>query len=240
MSENAVVSAVGASRAAKCPFQIRRDGGYVFDDPVNDFERAMELADGIFDQDGDPSTVTVEDADERVIASFTNRKVVGVMRRQTDGPRDTLVPVGEDEFDATDFILLMDAGEIRKIMDNDETSDDIGRAHVTWDDPCDVEIVESICEFFGIDSLEDLTDENVAFARAQRVPTPLVEKTVTLTVRVDIRALREDDVSAFLRNLNCAVESRTPGVFVMCSRVGMRDESPPESSSAVAAASPSM
>lgn len=78
----------------------------------------------------------------------------------------------EVEFDATFLIIGMDVEHIREFEDDDYDTDEIGRQFVEWDGPCEVNIVDSIKEFFGVEALEDITDEMVEAARLPYADRP--------------------------------------------------------------------
>ena len=91
--------------------------------------------------------------------AYLGKSIVGVFTKQVWGGRkgDDAIWVGEETFDATDQILNMSLPDIQRLQDNDWGTDDIGQKAIAWDGPCEVRIVESIKEFFGIDDLEELT-----------------------------------------------------------------------------------
>jgi hypothetical protein len=63
---------------------------------------------------------------------------------------------------------------IHSLDDCKETTDVIGRRYVSHDGPFAVYVMESICEYFGLRELEDITAEMLLDARAewQRLPKP--------------------------------------------------------------------
>lgn len=143
------------------------------------------------------------------------RRIIGTFVKQQWGGRkgDDAIHVGEEEFDATDAVLLMAHKDLVELEDGSEGTDDIGRNHVQWDGPCEVQIVDSIEEYFGA-WLEDLTVEALESAKALANPTPPQQQTVTLTIKVNVLAANDADLTAFVENLDYSVKSKTPGVVV--------------------------
>ena len=89
------------------------------------------------------------------------RKIVGRFVRQGWGGRknqDALY-LGEENFDATAAILKLPLEKIHELQDCDTSSDEIGRACVYHEGPCEVSLVDSMLEFFGVDSREDITQD---------------------------------------------------------------------------------
>lgn len=77
---------------------------------------------------------------------------------------DTAMAVETEKFDATDIVLSMPAADIRDLEDHRYSTDHIGNQVVQWGGPHDVEITDSICEFFGVDLLEDIDDQRIEVA----------------------------------------------------------------------------
>jgi hypothetical protein len=116
-------------------------------------------------------TLTVEIEGTRLpVASFSTRRITGHFTKQAWGGRrgDDAVYCGEEDFDATRYILSMPYKDVVRIRDNNDTSDDIGMAHVSWVGPHEVEIVDSMCDFFGVSKLEEITEEHFNFVVENR------------------------------------------------------------------------
>jgi hypothetical protein len=116
-------------------------------------------------------TVTVEVENTAVpIVSFSTRRIMGDFQKQMWGGRkgDDALKCGKEQFDATLHILSMPYKDVVKIRDNHETSDAIGRAHVAWDGPHEVELLDSMCDFFGVAKLAELTEDHFNFVVEQR------------------------------------------------------------------------
>lgn len=117
------------------------------------------------------ATLTVEVEGTRIpVASFSTRRITGNFTKQAWGGRkgDDAVYCGEEEFDATRYILSMPYQDVIRIRDNNETSDNIGMAHVSWVGPHEVEIADSMCEFFGVSKLEEISEEHFNFVVKNR------------------------------------------------------------------------
>lgn len=119
---------------------------------------------------GELATVSVADQSDRVVAVATNRRIIGSFKKQEWGGRkgDYAIHVGEESFDATESVLGLSVDQIHSIDDDCDSSDEIGRHHVDWSGPCTVVIVRSICDFFGVTELEDITPEALSHCRRDR------------------------------------------------------------------------
>jgi hypothetical protein len=116
-------------------------------------------------------TLTVEIEGTRIpVASFSTRRIVGDFTKQAwGGPRgDDAIDCGEEVFDATRYILSMPYKDVVRIQDNNDTSDDIGTAHVSWVGPHEVRIVDSMCDFFGVSKLAEISEEHFHFVVENR------------------------------------------------------------------------
>ncbi len=93
--------------------------------------------------------------------------IEGIFIKQVWGGRtdDQAITIGEETFDATRYVLGMTLNQLHAITDNDDTSDDIGTAHVDHDGPYYVEITDAICGYFGVEVVEDITQEMLDEAR---------------------------------------------------------------------------
>lgn len=142
--------------------------------------------------------------------------IVGTFFKQRWGGRknDDAIACGEETFDATQAILLLPHEQLLELQDGSENTDEIGRAHVPWTGPCEVLIVNSICEYFKVAAIEDITPEALAQARAAADPQPAQEATVTISIKLNLRLQPGASVAEFLEDLDYSVDSQTPGVLV--------------------------
>lgn len=116
-------------------------------------------------------TLTVEVEGTRLpVASFSTRRIIGNFTKQAWGGRkgDDAIHCGEEEFDATRYVLSMPHKDVVQIRDNNDNSDSIGTAHVNWVGPHEVEIVDSICDFFGVSKVDEISEEHFNFVVAHR------------------------------------------------------------------------
>ena len=172
---------------------------------------AEELMGGI--PVGECSTFTVE-RDGRLLASVTNRRITGTFHKEYWSAREEAVECEALEFDATGHVLRMAGGELRALRDNRDSSDAVGQAHVAWNGPFRVTLVESVCEFFGVDDVADITDEALAFARWRWYEEAPVKACVHLTVALQVRVAAVASLAEFVGRLDWGFHSRTVGVSV--------------------------
>jgi len=179
---------------------------------------------------GDPFVLTVEDSDTwKVMASISNRRIIGRFLKQEWGGRknDTAIEIDTVEFDATDHILLMRYEDVVEIADGDDSSDDVGLAHVAWDGPHEVTLEDSICEFFGIEKIEELTRENFEYVKERMKPQAPEYRTVEITTRVRVKvspSAGDDAMTSFVENLDYEFTSNTPSVLVVDTEIVGSDD----------------
>lgn len=197
-------------------YRIIQDGGYYCD--KENLQDAIDLAEtllgGVFEPD--ESTFTVEGEGGKLMASLTNRHIVGVFTKQKWGGRknDDAIFIGEEEFYATNSILSLSHEDLMKLTDNSESSDNIGRNSVDWPGPFEVKVVNSVCAYFGVADIEDITPEAFEFAVQRANPQPIVAQTITLSVKVALRVTPGSSVSSFVENMDYSVVSNTVGIVV--------------------------
>lgn len=88
--------------------------------------------------------------EERIIGKY-NKKLWGG-RRGGD-----LIEIDTQDFDATQYVLRLPHEKLVELRDFDYSTDEIGTAHTEWDDPHSVKIVENICDYFRVHSLENIS-----------------------------------------------------------------------------------
>lgn len=147
---------------------------------------------------------------------FLGRKIIGTFHKQTWSGRNNnqAVECGQEEFDATAAVLLLPHDQLVELQDCDEATDDLGRQHINWAGPCDVRIADAICDFFEVDSLEDITEEALLAARQCFSPKDPTAVEMTLSVVVKMRVQHGIDVKSVLEGLACSIISNTPGAVV--------------------------
>lgn len=195
-------------------FTIRQDGeNYLTlsrqQDAVNHAEKL--LADL---KDGELSTFTIEDANGHLLATVTNRDITGRFIKQ-QWFDDYACDVGEESFEATNYILQMSLDDVRALTDSSQQSADVGQVFVQWDGLFQVILAEEVKSFFGVDDLEKITAEALQFAKERLNVKPDAVETVELTIKVRVRVEDGADVSEFVDNLDYSVFSNTSGVYVI-------------------------
>jgi len=111
-------------------------------------------------------TLTVEIEGTGVpVFSFSTRRIMGDFEKQRWGGHkgNDAIACGEARFDATLHILSMPYEQVIAIRDDHDTSDNIGMAHVDWHGPSCVQIVDSMCDFFGVAKLSEVSPEHFRF-----------------------------------------------------------------------------
>lgn len=197
-------------------FGIYQNGGHYGD--FADLNTAINLAEEFLGglPAEDQSIFTVEDKSRTVLAAISNRRIIGNFNKQQWGGRknDTAIDCGDETFDATDSVLLMSHDDVCNLTDYSEESDRVGQAHVAWDGPCSVRITDSILQYFGVNDSSDITQESFDYARSRANPQPPETKTVLLSVAVTVTVAKGADIASFFKNLNCSIQSETPGILI--------------------------
>ena len=186
-------------------YTIKQDGSY-FDD-LSCLVDAIGLAEEMLaDVWSDCSTIfSIEDFAGRVIASVSNRRVIGRFTKglSSDQLGDQVIHIHGEVFEATDQVLSLPFGNVRELEDFDTTTDQLGRMMGLEGSPCEVEIVDSICDFFGVECLRDLTEENFDFAKNRRSQRLQSELAVLLATRAPFFILPGNGLlerSAYMNN----------------------------------------
>ncbi len=197
----------------KNAFSLFQDGGLY--DSFQNLKQATDLAEE-FSASYPASVFTVVDSKDIIRASATQKRILGQFEKQKwTGPKnDYAEPVGTVEFDATDYVLSMNLGDILELDDAWITSDPVGIAHVQWSGPYAVYIVEAVCSYFGIQELSELTQEHLSFVQNRIKPEPAREITVTVTAALKINMARGIDIKAVLSSMGYAFVSENAGAVV--------------------------
>lgn len=195
-------------------YGIFQDGGHY--DDLDTLDAAIGLAEELLGAvpQGECSTFTVE-CGGRLLASVTNRRITGTFHMQYWDQREQAVDCGATSFDATAYALQMQPEALRMLRDNGEASGAMGLAHILWEGPCRVEVVDAVCAFFGVASVGDITDEALAFAHGRWGEDPPQDHTIRLTFDVRLKILKGADLGEFIQDLDCRMASRTIGVTVI-------------------------
>lgn len=166
--------------------------------------------------DHEASTFSVINEKGLVVASISNRKIIGNFYKQEwSGHRnDVAVTVGNEAFDATNAILLLPYSRLIELEDNNENTDELGKSFIDWDGPHHVQITSSICEYFGVDSIDEITEDNFNFVKSRTQVLEPISEIVTLQIRVQVNRMPGAELQDFLDNLDYDITSQTTGVVV--------------------------
>lgn len=166
----------------------------------------------------DAATFTIWHYD-LLLDALTKRRIIGQYHREV-WVDDNAEPAGVVDFDATDYVLGMTFSAFSSIQDNHDTSDCIGQDSVVWDGPCSVHVVTSICAFFGVESIDHISE--VAFERvAKRYSlSDGIESTVNIPIKLNIRAAADFDLSTLANSLVLTARAEAKGVFILDLAVG--------------------
>lgn len=143
----------------------------------------------------------------------TEKRIIGTFVKQmwTDPKENQVEEVERIDFDATDYVLRMEYDDFLRLEDNFGTSDQLGLQFVDWKGPCVVHITQSICQFFGVDSIAQVSRESFDLAASLQPPAPETEVTVEATVRLKVRLQPGVDIQDVLDNMDYEFSSQTLG-----------------------------
>jgi len=131
------------------------------------------------------------------------KSIIGKFNKQ-EWINDTALSVDIEKFDATSHVLNMGLSDIWELEDNQYSTDHIGEAYVEHNGPFEVEITESICEFFGVDNLEEITQNMIDEAKSLHVEkVGKIKIRMVLDIEYDLEPDGADDYlaqSGILRN----------------------------------------
>lgn len=150
---------------------------------------------------------------------------------------DDAIFVAEKTLDVTDTILLLDYDLIAELRDGSDQTDEIGLAHLHHHGPLEVYVTDSICEFFAVESVKDITAE--AFEEARRIYKPKSPEYIRTVIEVEFTAkvLPGANLNAALDDLTVAIVSQTDNIIV----TGAKRRAPqPESSQRAEASAPAL
>lgn len=202
-------------------YEVKQDGAHY--DNFSELNTATELAEELLGAvpNWQESVFTVENDDGYLLAAVTNRRIEGTFTKQAWGGRknDQALFVDSVLFDATAAVLSMDHAVLMRLKDSDESSDELGRAHVQWDGPNEVSVVDEVLEYFGVDELTQITPEALLYARNRENPQPAQEQTITLSIKVKVRVIPGASTEDFVSNLDYSISSNTVGVVVLDTEV---------------------
>lgn len=147
----------------------------------------------------------------------TTRRIVTTASKVEGGA--TLKAVQDIDLDVTTAVLMMHRSEIFALEHDSAAALDLAYLHAPGVAAVnEARLVESICEFFAIDMLEDLTDERLE-AAALDVLGGYVEETVSLQLAVKVRRPANGQAAASPPALQHTVWSNSPNIRVLSSAV---------------------
>lgn len=147
----------------------------------------------------------------------TNRRIVTTASKVEGGA--ILKAVQDIDLDLTTAVLMMHRSEIFALEHDSTAALDLAYMHAPGVAAVnEAKLVESICEFFAIDMLEDLTDERME-AAAIGVLGGYVEETVTFPLEVKIRRPANGQAASSTPALQHTVWSNSPNIRVLSSAV---------------------
>lgn len=195
-------------------YQICQDGGEY--DEVESLGKALSIAEVLLG-DASDSVFTISDDDGRVVATLSNKRIVGefIKQRWAGLNDDIAANVAVVKFDATDYVLLLPYEKLVALNDDAfEQWDEIGRQHVDWAGPFEVYLLDEICDFFGVEEIADITPENHAFVCSRYLPQPHKKAVVNLNLRLDLNVAPRQEIQEIMSLIVHNIESRVPGITI--------------------------
>ena len=154
-------------------------------------------------------------------------RIIGTFYKQQWGGRkgDDAIACGEEEFDATTAVLLLPLDELVELEDNSESTDDLGRDHVSWEGPCYVRLTDSVCDFFGVTDVEEITLDLLEKARAEFEPQQAQTETVVLSIALKVKVQPGIDLNEVVQELRYSFTSTTVVAVIVDSEIRETDVS---------------
>lgn len=152
------------------PYTVYKDDDAY--DGVEGFALAEFLVDDVMEKssglDRQP-VYTIRNQAGDVLSSFTHGRIIGTFQKEQWDARDNAIDCGSEDFDATAHVLAMTHADLMALQDRRETTDYVGQAHVKWDGPHQVVIVDRICAHFGVEELDLITASHLDSVRQRWV-----------------------------------------------------------------------
>jgi len=150
------------------------------------------------------------------VAPATEKRIMARVVLQVWGGKkgNDAVYDSEKQVDVTDAILLLNHDFVIGLQDSSDQTDEIGHQHVNHSGPLEVEVTTSICHFFGVENMEDIT--LAAFEEARRAMNPKPPEYVRTIVEMEVTAkvLPGGDRATALENLSIEVSSPSENVII--------------------------
>ena len=152
-------------------------------------------------------SATPAPSDKRILARVVLQTWAGRKNKE-------VVFVGEKTVDVTHAILLRDYEFVVELRDAFDQADEIGGEHVDHYGPVEVYVCDSICAFFGVSSLDEITP--AAFEEARRAMNPKRPEYVRTVIEVAVTAkvLPGAERNTAFDNLGVRVSSSAEDVIV--------------------------
>ena len=162
-------------------------------------------------------TLQMTDGEGTLLAVRTNRKIMATCFKQrwVGAANARLEPVGEPvQFDVTRDILSFGFSNLADISDRSQWSDWLMDGNVDHDGPFEIEVVQSICEFFGVEDVSQITE--AAFnSVAKGVKKPKLEmKMLKVTVTVFVQVKEGVDLQEVADEMDYNFQSTVAGACV--------------------------
>lgn len=193
--------------------------------PIEQFEVKSEAIDFIesefnaHQEDFPQEEVTFSVVDEagQGFASRSNRRITAVVRLQRWIPprEDYLEEISVEKIYVTDKTLNQDPTTVQQTRDRRDSSDWVKDGTVEHDGPFDVEIEESMAEFFGVAEPKNITGEMLEYVKAWFQPKKNKTHVAVLSVRVEVICEPGIDVAEVLKNAKYSFKSTTSGACVL-------------------------
>lgn len=151
------------------------------------------------------------------LACRTNRRIVACVYLQRWIPprNDYLEELSVEKIYITDKTLNQDLKTLQDTQDRDDTSDWIKEGSVEHDGPFDVEVEESLLEFFGVEGTYLITAEMLEYVKAWYQPKTSKTHRATLTFAIDVNCEPGIDVSEALKTMEHSFKIKTAGACVL-------------------------
>lgn len=194
-------------------FTLKQNGNVY--DQFDSLHTAIELAEGLFEmyRSQDNTIFTIEKNDV-ILASLTNRRIIGQFVKQQWRGNHAVTLDEPEEFDATAHIMSLALSDVKGLIDNSANTDEVGLKHIHWSGPHEVGITDSICEFFGVQLLADITPSHFYFVKNKFDQVEPKDEIVTLSVKLNLKVLPGSDLPSFLRNLQLSCASSDSGITI--------------------------
>lgn len=170
-------------------------------------------------------TVILEDEFGDIVGSISPLPIIGTFTKQqwVGSRQDYLEDVDSQEFDATNHVLRMAYADVIDLADRSMSTDEVGLRHVSWDGPCAVVIVDEICRYFGVDKLDEITEENFEFVRNRVKPVAPHSKDLVLTVQLRVTSVSEIDVEQLIENLKLTPATELAGITFGTTKIQVKN-----------------